>query len=220
MILRSELLEIMKADLGLIEPTLDIDEKTVMNENKDVFLEDLLDDFLNTLEVTFPKPETTTLTNLSTAFEEYSTAVEKAIENWLSTELITSDSLGDVSNYIDTIKAVYLAYFKRKWQQDNSYMPELSEITLVDEKGVPHIDLATISREHAGSIARGVVKYLEKLRAVKLAANADLNNINNGEEPSSPPPSPSPDDTSSTEEPSSDETETEDPLADDTSLGI
>lgn len=177
-VIRSEVIAILKENVANIDKYLPEEDRSDKNEDQAAFFENLLDHFLYNLSLSLPKPDITTLENQSQAYEHYAEAVEKAIDAFVSSEFITSDIAGDLSNNIDSIKQVYKAYFLRQWMAQNGYMTELNEILSVNEDGRPNIELFDMMKTHIDSILRGSVKFIKSMDPMKKAANKDLEALN------------------------------------------
>lgn len=139
--------------------------------------EELVEDIVQSIEISFPQPTVTTLENQMTAYDQYVEALDKALNAWISTEFITSDIAGDVSNYIDQIRAVLHAYFVRKWMADNNVLPELTDITSETDEGDAKLDLLQIQNDHIQGIIRSSIHFIKKIGDMKEAATKDLENL-------------------------------------------
>lgn len=172
------LLEALKSEKGRYEQYLTDEDKNAMNTDPDGFYDYILNEFIDALEIEFSKPDITTLENQSTAYNNYSEALDKAMESWISNEFITNETAGDIGTNVDMIKGVYKSYFLRKWMSENGYMNELNEIVSTNEDGGPSVELLDVMKNHIEGITRGTVKFLESIQAMRNAANKDLNNMN------------------------------------------
>lgn len=169
-----ELKEILEKNLGLVEKSLSDEEKSVFTENKDAFLTSVVERFIDNFEIDLPHPDITSLESQSKAFEDYETALDKALESWVSTQFMTTDLIGDASTNIDSIKAVVKAYYLRRWMADNGYMPELNDIVTADEDGAATIDIYDMNKNHMEGLLRSCLKFLKSIQPTLLASNADL----------------------------------------------
>lgn len=176
--LRDKMKSILTENIADVEKSATDAGKEMLQNDKDNYLEALVDEFTETIEVDLPKPDSTTIGTLSESYNEYEEALTKVLDAWVSSEFITENVAGELSGSIDTIKATLKAYFLRKWQAENGYMTELSEITTNDENGQPSINLEEIMKSHVEGLLRGAVKYIKSLRPISTAANKDLDNMN------------------------------------------
>lgn len=176
-IIVDEIKQLLKENTGLVEKTLSDDEKAAFKENEESFLTDLIDRYIENLEVDLPRPDITSLQTQSTAFTEYTEALDKVLDSWISSEFITSDLAGEISNNIDSIKAVVKGYYIRRWMSENGYMPELNDIVTSNEDGKPTLDIYELNHNHIEGLVRSSMKFIEKMNTVKKAADQDLNNL-------------------------------------------
>lgn len=176
--LRSKIKAILEENMAEVEKSATDAGKEMLQNDKDNYLEALVDEFTETIEIELPKPDTTTVSTLSEAYDEYETALDKVLNAWVSDEFITENIAGEMSGSIGTIRATLKAYFLRKWQAENGYMAELNEITTNDENGQPSINLEDVMKNHVEGLLRGSVSYIKSLRPIAGAANKDLENMN------------------------------------------
>jgi hypothetical protein len=183
-IILDEIKQLLKENQGLVEKSLSDEEKADFKENEDKFYMDLIDRYIENLEVDLPRPDITSLQTQSTAFTEYSDALEKVLDSWISSEFITSDLAGEISSNIDSIKAVVKGYYIRRWMSENGYMPELNDIVTSNEDGKPTLDIYELNHNHIEGLIRSSMKFIQKMSPVKQAADKDLQNL--GTEPGTP----------------------------------
>jgi len=176
-ILMGELTDLIRSNKDAIETNMSDGDRPIYDNNPDEYIATILEEHIESLEIDLPQPDTVTLENLSEAFDNYVDNLEKAIDAIISTDSITSELAGDVSNNIDTIKSIVKNYYIRRWMSNNGYLPELSEITTVDEDGKPSIDLFEISKDHVESIIKATIKLVSKVDPLKKAADKDLENL-------------------------------------------
>lgn len=118
--------------------------------------EDILDyvikDIINKHHLTLPEIKIEDDDKLETAFEDYETKIDTALEYYIYSDFVTSENAGTLSDNIDEYKAAAKATLMRRWMAKNNYLPELSEIiTITDSE---HLRIGVID-EH--------VEYIERL---------------------------------------------------------
>lgn len=138
--------------------------------------------FINSIEVKLPQPNSVTLENQMQAFDQYSDALDKSIKAWVSTELINSNMAGEASNNIDNIVAIIKAHYQRKWLADNNVLPELSELTTMNEDNKAMINFVEIQKLHMSGLMKSSVLMLAKMKPIANAADKDITKINDGQE--------------------------------------
>ena len=177
-IIIDELLAAVQENKGLFEKSIPDDEKAFYSENEERYIGDTLERFIGTLVVDLPKPDITTLATQTEAFEQYSNALDKAIDAWISSDFITTDLAGETSTTIDVIKQVVKSYFLRNWMSENGYMSELNDIVTADEDGNATLDIYDINKTHVEGIVRSSIRLIKAMQPVKNAADKDLESMN------------------------------------------
>lgn len=125
--------------------------------------------FIDAIEVQLPKPDYVTLESHMQAFEQYSRALEEAVNAWISDEFAVMDAEGDMANYLRELREAVMAHYKRRWLRENNVMPELEEMTDVDDKGKATFNFGEIHGEHMKAIMAFVEDYLKDAREASLA---------------------------------------------------
>lgn len=209
--LKDNIRELIKGNLESLTKYVRDEDKDLFTTDKEAYVDKLINDFIDVLIVDLPKPDETTIENQIASFDKYSEAIDKVLDNWISSEL-TNDSLtGDISTYVDTIKPIVKSYFIRKWMSENNFMPELSELVTADDEGNPNIDLYDISKSHITSLMKSMFKLVKAMQSNKTIMDSNLEKIG-AEEPS--------DSGSSEDNQNSTETDETDNLEDDLSTDV
>jgi hypothetical protein len=141
------------------------------SQPKQLVIQQLLYDFVMGMEVTLPKPNSVTLENQVAALDTYTKTVDAALDSYISSNWFTADVGGDVSNYISTIKEVAKAHFIRKWLGENGVMPELAELTTLDDDGRPLLNLWDSFQDHIGNVTKVLDHFMNGIKPIKDAAN-------------------------------------------------
>lgn len=172
-----ELKDTLKENIGLVEKALTDEEKADYSGDQDRFLNDTIERYLENLEIDLPHPDITSVETQSEAFEQYETALDKALESWVSTQFMTTDLIGDANSNIDSIKAVVKAYYMRRWMSENGYMAELNDIVTANEDGKATLDIFDMNKSHMSGLLRSCLKFIQSLQPTVLASNADLEKL-------------------------------------------
>lgn len=128
-------------------------------------------EFINSLGVTLPRPDSITLERQMEAYDKYVEGLEKCLDAYFSSDFLDGTSLGDQAESVDVVKAAILAHFKRKWLRDNNVMPELADLVTFTEDKHPMIDLLTTHTEHVDAIAASIQGYMIKVAETQKARN-------------------------------------------------
>lgn len=195
-----ELREILENNFDKLKPTQnetdDAKKKVVVidqstgEENPELLKGQIVNQFLNefimSFEVSLPAPNSATLENQLAALETYTKALDQTLDAYLSDRFFTSDVGGDVANQVSTIKEVLKAYFVRQWLAENGVMTELSNLTNVDQDGKPAVDVWDIQQSHLENLTKTLTKFMFGLNKIKEASNTIMDSIGGaGEAPAS-----------------------------------
>jgi hypothetical protein len=137
----------------------------------DVAPMDIIKQFMKTLKITLPAPDSVTLDNQMLAFDKYVEALDKALAAYFSTEFLDATVLGDMSNVIEPTKAALKAYFLRKWLAENNVLPELGEITMMSDDDEENFNLLNVMDAHVEGLTKSLKEYMDKIKA-RVDANA------------------------------------------------
>ena len=202
-----EIKEAILENKDLFESSLSDDDKEIYKEKGDEFIDDTIERFVETIELELPKPAGATIENQVDAFDVYVDSLDKAIDAWISSEMVDSEIAGDISGNIDAIKEVVKNHFIRRWMTNNGFMPELADIVTSDADGNPSLDIYEISKGHLEGIIKSSIRFIESLNKTKKVGNRDLEKLDVEES------EPTEDNTeeTDTEEDTGDEEDTEEP---------
>lgn len=165
----------LKGNLGPDDPLQDV------IDNKDLVIRLVVSEFLSNFEASLPQPDSTTVENQSSALDDYINAVNKAVENYVSSDLFTTEFGGQAANKAEEVKNILRGYFVRKWMAENNFMSDV--VTTMNDLVAPSAsaeDDDTIFNEHVDHInrlSRMVVKLLKDTRPVANAADRDITKI-------------------------------------------
>lgn len=138
---------------------------------KEIIIRETLYQVIMNFFVSLPRPNSVSLKNQKEAFDEYMEIVGTALDHYLSSDFINSDSAGDISEHVDTVKNAFRSYYARKWMAENGMLPELGELVGTDDDGKPLVPIATISAEHTANMMRTLNAFMENMTKIKDAAN-------------------------------------------------
>jgi hypothetical protein len=141
---------------------------------KELVIQQLLYDFVMGLEVSLPKPNSVTLENQLAAMDTYSKSLDQGLDYYISTNFLTSDTTGDLSNYAGSLKEMAKAYFMRKWMGENGVLPELSDLNTLDDDGKPKLNLWDAFQDHTSNMILSMDHFMNGMKPIKDAAG--LNN--------------------------------------------
>lgn len=172
-----KLLDIIISNKSSIEKVIPDDDQELYKTNPASYISELITRYINTIQIKFPSPDVTSITNQSDAYTSYQEALDKALDAWLSSDSMTTDIAGDISGSIDSIKAVLKSYFLRKWMANSGFMTELNDIVTTNEDGSPVLDIYEMNAAHIESLTNSSLKLLDIIKKNKEKANDKLGKL-------------------------------------------
>lgn len=135
-------------------------------EQKDMSTEDIVADFIASIELQLPEPDNTSHEQNLDAVEKYSSILDKALESYITADLFPEDALGGASGIVDKTLAQIKAYFMRQFLARNNILPELDILTRMDE-GKPAFSILDIQLNHVESLGAAMQEFAHGLHAIK-----------------------------------------------------
>lgn len=133
------------------------------DKQRDDLPKDVLNDFIQSIEVYLPSPDTTKIEQQLAAFEQYSQLLDRSLEAYINPEIFPDDYLAREPETVNRVISVIRAYFQRLWLERNNVTPEL--LQLIDMEGrTPNFNLFEIQRVLTGSLGKSIQKYLEGMK--------------------------------------------------------
>lgn len=164
---------------------LDIDEEAIVNEIgqdksnvKQLVIRHIINDFVEGLEVSLPRPNTATVENQKASLETYSDLLDIAIDAYLSDEFFTDEMGGEISRNVDSIKKMVRAYFIRAFMAENGIMPELAAMVTLTDNDAPEIDLWENQSEHIKKLMKTMSGFMKKIQKTKQETNETVERLN------------------------------------------
>jgi len=152
--------------------------KEIIVSNKDEVLalkntkytpDDILLYFINSIEVFLPEPEISRMEVQKQSFDAYSEFIDASIEAYVSTAQFDSSIFGDMSNTIETTKAVLKAQLQRQFMATNNIMPEMAKMFSVNDKDGAGHDLLAAHTKYMEDLGKNMLPFMEA--ALKAAAD-------------------------------------------------
>lgn len=115
-------------------------------------MKEVIDDFIEAIEVSLPAPDTTQYEKQAEAFEGFNRLLDLALEPYISSDLFPDDFMG-IQGIADMGVKEVKAYFQRMYLADNNIMPQLNVLTEMDGKkpAFSLLDAAANRRETLGA---------------------------------------------------------------------
>lgn len=145
---------------------------------KQLVIAHIINDFVEGLEVTLPKPNTATVENQKTALEAYIELLDIAINAYLSEEFFTEELGGELSRSVDSIKKMIKAHYVRAYMAENGILPEVASMITLTDTDEPEIDLWDTQAEHVKKLIKTLSGFMKKIHKDKQDANETVERLN------------------------------------------
>lgn len=138
----------------------------------------IINDFVEGLEVSLPRPNTATVENQKAALEGYIELLEIALDAYLSDKFFTEELGGEVSRSLDSIKEMLRAHFIRAFIAENGIMPELATMVTLTDNDEPEIDLWETQAEHVKKLMKTLSGFMKMIHKTKQDTDAEVERLN------------------------------------------
>lgn len=179
--LQESLREILMTDYDALE----IDEEAIAKEIgqdkasvKPLVIRHIVNDFVEGLEVTLPRPNTATVENQKSSLDSYEELLDKAIAAYISDEFFTDEMGGEVSRNVDSIQKMLKAHFMRAFMAENGIMPELAALVTLAHNDQPELDLWKNQSEHIEKLMKTMSGFMKKIQKTKQETNEEVERLN------------------------------------------
>lgn len=126
-------------------------------------------EFVHSINIALPTPETGDIKRQMEAFDDYSAAIDAKLDAYFSSDFFVTETTLGMEDIIDNVKAVVKAEFQRRWLRKHNVLPELEVLATMTEDGEsPAFNLMDIAGEHVDGINLSIADYVKK---VTKAAN-------------------------------------------------
>lgn len=153
------------------------------DSNTDLLVHLLTLEFLSNFEFNLARPDNAVIKNLQEAFDIYEQMLDKALNFYISSDMLPASMVGDEANSrVEEIKQILKAHFLRQWMNSNNVLPELADLGAVDENGQPLLDFGKILNSHVNAMSKSIISLLQKTVPVGQSADKDIQRISGGED--------------------------------------
>ena len=181
----SAIREIIKNNINDIVKTENVDEDlaTMADENPDLAVQLLVNEFLYNFEVVLAQPDTAQLEDLQEAITKKSDALDKALESYISADIFAAAFAGEeLSQRVDEVRAMVKAYCMRKWMAEKHILPELTDFVTLDDEDKPVVNLVEKQASHLQALTKSMGALLTKTMPVAQAVDREVQALTNGED--------------------------------------
>lgn len=143
----------------------------------------LIDDFIDGIELSLPSPDTTREDVQLQALEQHTRLVDMALEAYITEDMISPDHLEADPDAIRNVIAVVRSYYIRTWMERNNILPELAQLTEMEGTRRPAFNILDIQDGLMGSLGKSINRYLKAIEKRKQSY-ANQSSDTETEEPS------------------------------------
>jgi hypothetical protein len=150
-------------------------------EKKTYLVSRALQEFVENLDVTLPKPPSVTLEAQIATVNTYKEGLDLLIdEAFVNENALVQEIIGNASANIPALKAHVKALYLRRFIAEKGIMPELQELIATDDDGKPQISIMDESIRHTEALVKSIVRTAAKTVPLADAATKDLDRITAG----------------------------------------
>lgn len=179
--LREVIRKTIDEHLADIEKHLTSGEKELLSTNKQDFYDHLIDKIADNVRVGLPRPESTNIETLTAEFDKFKENIDKVLDSIISTEILSQDTCGDMSEHVDTVKNVYKHHLIRKWMSENNFYPEVFDLVKQTNEGEDKLDLNKVMTDHIKSVMLASGDLFSSIKTSRDAMNVDVLTVGIGE---------------------------------------
>ena len=94
------------------------------------------------------------------------------LDQFFDSAFTNSDTMGELGDKVDIIKAATKAYYMRQFAAENNILPEIFEMVALDENGKINRDLYESVSEHINVMTKAVARLVKHIKPYKDASTA------------------------------------------------
>ena len=146
-----------------------------------VVVEQCLNEFINRLYVELPSPASTTLEAQKQMFNDaadfYKTALEYIVNESFFDTSIQGEGLAD---HVDMIKNILLSHYMRDFMATNAILPELADLTTLDEDGKVGMNVMDSLEKHIKALGMSTGNFFSRFREFSIKQTALFQDVPEG----------------------------------------
>lgn len=181
-IMLNDIVGVVKSKWGEITSKLPDEQKQAFEKDPMRFAIDLVETIVTSITVSLPQPDATTLENQQERYQQFSQFVDDTLGNFISDAIVSPDIAPELAGKITAMEPVIKAALKRKYMADHNILPELFEISAVDDEGRPAFDLLQLTEDHLSGLAVNLMSFAKALAPVEESVRKDSEAMNLGDD--------------------------------------
>lgn len=177
----SEIVTMLKGKWAMIAKSIPSEEKRLYAADPKGYAKKLIERIIESIIIRLPTPDSTTLKNQMEDFDEKEQAYEKALNYVLGPDVLSADIGGELVGKLEAIRGTVKAALMRKYMASEGILPELADISSVDEGGKPAFDLLNIEKTHLTGIMINLLSFAKSIKPLQDAVQKDSESMGLGD---------------------------------------
>lgn len=181
-IIMNMIVGMVRSKWGEITSKLPQEDQEALKADPKAFAIGLVKRIVNSIVVTLPQPDATTLENQRERYNQFKDFVEDAFPNFASEDVISPDIAPELSQRIGSMTNTLKSGMMRKWMGDNNIMPELFNMSAVDEEGKPKFDILKMTESYTAGLVANLMAMAKAIAPQEVAVSKDNETLKLGSE--------------------------------------
>lgn len=144
-------------------------------------VEQCLNEFINQLYVELPSPAATTLEAQKQMFEDAAEFYKAALDYILNESFFDTSVQGEgLSDHVDMMKNIILSHLMRDYMAKNAILPELSDLTTLDEDGKVAMNVMDSLEKHIKALGLSTGNFFSRFKEFAIKQTALFQDVPEG----------------------------------------
>lgn len=166
---------VIKENWGNLSEGFDDVLKNFVQQDQEEAIDFFLNETIDSIEVTLPKPDLTSVRNQLEAFQAFKEAVEETFDYVISDDAISQAVMGEAASVIVSCREPLKAQIYRDWMLSNNFLPELFDLVSVNsDTAEGSSELTTQTVTHLKGLAKNMFNFMKVLKPVTVAVAEDF----------------------------------------------
>lgn len=168
-----EIAEMIKEKWGSIASAIPEEEKEIFKNNPKSYAMDLVRRCIESIRVSLPSPDATTIDGQMEQFRKYKEFITEAADAYVGQGAIPESMAPEIAQKMQGIKDAWIAAMLRAYMAEQSMLPELQSIASTTEDGEPAYDLFKLTADLARGMGVNVIGLARALAPADAAVGKD-----------------------------------------------
>ena len=155
------------------------DEEVLKDESfKKLVVEQCLNEFVNNLITELPSPAATTLDAQKQMFTDAAEFYKEALEYIVNESFFDTSVQGEgLSDHVDMIKNILLSHYMRDFMAKNAILPELADLTTLDEDGKVGMNVMDSLEKHIKALGMSTGNFFSRFKEFSIKQTAIFQDV-------------------------------------------